>query len=78
MARKRTFFGGTMATADLGAIDMWGLFSFSPLMDLRRALRTRMVVSLSFPSEFAELVWLRLDLEGVPLDLSKPAKRRDM
>ena len=41
---SRTFFGGTMAIADLGAMEIWG-FSLSPLMDLRRACRTRIVVS---------------------------------
>ena len=42
----RTFFGGTIATADFGAMLMWGLLSFSPLIDLRRAL-TRVAVSIS-------------------------------
>lgn len=34
---KRTFLGGTIATADLGAMEMWSLPSFSPLIDLLRA-----------------------------------------
>ncbi len=77
-ARKRTFLGGTMATADLGAMDMWGLLSFSPLMDLRRALSTRMAVSLSFLTEFALLAWLRRYLGGAPPDLPQTARRRAM
>lgn len=37
-APRRTFFGGTMAMADLGVIEIcWVLASFSPLIDLRRA-----------------------------------------
>jgi hypothetical protein len=42
----RTFFGGTIATADLGAMETCGdLLSFSPLIDLRKALNMRMTVS---------------------------------
>lgn len=45
---EHTFFGGTIATAVLGAMEMCGPFwSFSPLIDLRRALNTRMTVSLA-------------------------------
>lgn len=37
-----TFFGGTIATADFGAIEIGGFESLSvPLMDRRRALKTR-------------------------------------
>lgn len=68
---KRTFLGGTMATADLGAMDMWGLFSFSPLIDLRRALTMRMAVSLSILAEFIVLPWPKLAREGATLDLSQ-------
>lgn len=32
-----TFFGGTIATADLGPIATCGILSLSPLMDRRRA-----------------------------------------
>lgn len=32
-----------MATADLGVMLMWGRLSFSPLIDLLRAFRKRMV-----------------------------------
>lgn len=32
-----------MATADFGAMLICGLFSFSPLMDLRKAFKTRIV-----------------------------------
>jgi hypothetical protein len=35
--RPRTFFGGTIATADLGAIEICGPLSLSPFMDLLRA-----------------------------------------
>lgn len=44
---KRTFFGGTIATADLGPIETWAFAFSSPLIDLRRALMARkMSVSL--------------------------------
>lgn len=41
-----------MATADLGAIEICGgLVSLSPLMDLRRALRESIVVSIEIDME---------------------------
>ncbi len=46
-------------------------------MDLRRALSS-MLVSLSLLTESIVLAWLRLDLEGVPLEFSQTIKRRDM
>jgi hypothetical protein len=39
--RLHTFFGGTMATADFGAIETCGPLSFSPLIDLLRACSKR-------------------------------------
>lgn len=41
--QRRTFFGGTIARADLGAMETWAFASFSPFMDRRRALKTRIV-----------------------------------
>ncbi len=48
-----TFFGGTIATADLGAIMTCGLLSFSPLMDLLKACKTR--ISVSCRSKFEKI-----------------------
>lgn len=37
---RRTFFGGTMAMASLGGMEMWcGRLSFSPFIDLRNCNR---------------------------------------
>lgn len=48
-----------MATADLGAIEICGLLSLSPLMDLLRAWIARFILA----SERAEATELRLRLE---------------
>ena len=55
---QRTFLGGTMATADFGAMAIWGaLFSLSPLMDRRRALKTRMAVSGLRSRQGGDVAW---------------------
>lgn len=40
-----TFFGGTIATADLGAIETCGPLSFSPLIDLLSAWINRIILA---------------------------------
>lgn len=76
-AATHTFLGGTMASADLGAMLMCGFASFSPLMDRRRAWKTRIVsVGLFLPYIMIITVQYAVGAGGMLSAMSRGSARR--
>lgn len=62
-----TFFGGTIATADLGAIDTCGPLSFSPLIDLLRAWTNRSILATVRADATESRLGLERDMAAEPM-----------